>query len=255
MPYKDLPECLVLEFVGTLCLVVFAASTGVASYLIPGMNPYKEQVFIATTVGLVVGVATFLYGKISGAHINSSVSLAHAVAGLMPRKMFFPYLVVQILAGVVAGPILYLAFHTLNSPTHFGSTKIQDGATPFTGTVLEIIGTLLLTLATLVSSSSLKGKPARQAILCGFTIFILTIIIGPFSGASFNPSRSLGPAIASQLFKNQIVFWVGPWAGAIVAGLIFAARKKYSELGSKETKKKQEIDRGSRKEVRIPKNR
>lgn len=220
-PYQDLPKSLVLEFLGTVCLVVFAASTAITSFFLPGMNAYKEHVLIAATVGVVVGLTAFFFGKISGAHINPSVSLAHSITGIMPRRWFFPYFAVQILAAAVAGGILLLVFRGVVSPTHFGSTKIQNGATPLTGALLEVVGTFLLCYATLIASTKFKGKPATQATLSALTIFVLTVLIGPFTGASFNPARSLGPALASGIFENQIVFWIGPLVGSLLAGLVF----------------------------------
>ncbi|XP_078610901.1 uncharacterized protein LOC144881606 [Branchiostoma floridae x Branchiostoma japonicum] len=46
---------------------------------------------------------------------------------------------------------------------------------------------------------------------------------GPFSGASMNPARALGPAVAAGVWKNHYVWWVGPIIGALVAGLIYRA--------------------------------
>ena len=235
LPYKDLPKSMLLESLGTLALVVLAASTAIGSYLLKGMDPFKEHALIAVTVAIVVGLSTLLFGSVSGAHINPSVSLAHAISGVIPRRMLVPFFGGQIAAAVVSAAVLRVAFGSINSPTHFGLTKIQEGATPTTGLLLEIIGTFVLSCVALYSSMSLKGKPEKQAILSGVTIFVLTVLIGPFTGASFNPSRSLGPALASGIFENQVVYWVGPLTGAALAGSVFLL------LENKRAKKKKAI--------------
>ena len=38
---------------------------------------------------------------------------------------------------------------------------------------------------------------------------------------SINPARSFGPALAGHHWHGQWVFWVGPYAGALVAALVY----------------------------------
>jgi len=55
----------------------------------------------------------------------------------------------------------------------------------------------------------------------GGTLAILILLIGPLTGAGFNPARSLGPALASGYFSNLYVYVIGPAVGALIAGLLF----------------------------------
>ncbi|HEX6631969.1 MAG TPA: aquaporin, partial [Gemmatimonadaceae bacterium] len=48
-----------------------------------------------------------------------------------------------------------------------------------------------------------------------------TLVLAPYTGASLNPARSLGPAVASGLFEGQIIFWTAPIVGAAIAGLLY----------------------------------
>ena len=45
---------------------------------------------------------------------------------------------------------------------------------------------------------------------------------GPLTGAAMNPARWFGPAVVAQFFDNWYVYWIGPFLGAIVAGLLYA---------------------------------
>ncbi len=55
----------------------------------------------------------------------------------------------------------------------------------------------------------------------GLTVTADILAIGSRTGGSMNPARSFGPAIVSQWFEGQIVYWVGPILGAIAAGLLY----------------------------------
>ena len=46
------------------------------------------------------------------------------------------------------------------------------------------------------------------------SIFKLNFI----SGGSMNPARSFGPAAITGIWKNHLIYWIGPISGAILAG-------------------------------------
>jgi glycerol uptake facilitator-like aquaporin len=56
----------------------------------------------------------------------------------------------------------------------------------------------------------------------GLTIAIDIMMGGPLTGAAMNPARWFGPAVVSQFFDNWYVYWIGPFLGAIVAGLLYS---------------------------------
>jgi len=64
-------------------------------------------------------------------------------------------------------------------------------------------------------------RAVLQAIAVGGTLTVLILFIGPLTGAGFNPARSLGPALASGYISNLYVYVIGPFVGALLAGLLF----------------------------------
>jgi MIP family channel proteins len=212
-------ECLA-ELVGTYLLVLVGPASVVVSSLVPSMLGIESLFLIALTFGGTVGILILALGKHSGTVINPAVTVAAASARLLKKGMLAPYLTFQISGGLLAGVTLRFLFGSVDVKTSLGSTKLALGINPILGIIIEATGTFFLALSALIASSSTK-RPITQALLVGVTLFILIIFLGPLTGASFNPARSLGPSLASGYLENLYVYLVGPIFGALIAGVVF----------------------------------
>lgn len=175
--------------------------------------------------GLTVGVVITLLGGISGAQINPAVTTAIAAAGRLPKGRFIPYVLAQVAGALLAGLSLGLVFGQTGASTSLGSTKLASSVSPLEGTILEVAGTFVLAMSALTAGSFLKAH-LSQGVLVGTTLFALITLIGPLTGASFNPARSLGPSIFSDYFDDQFVYYLGPVLGGLAAGLTFTKVSK-----------------------------
>ena len=154
------------------------------------------------------------------------MTFANALAGTFRRELAVPYLVFQVFGACLAGLSLKIVFGSIDSSVRLDSTKLAVGITPLEGFALEFLETFVLATSALCASSFVRN-PAKQAIIVGATLFALIMLIGPLTGASFNPARSLGPSLFSGYFDDQILYWSAPILGAGSAGLIFVAVKKF----------------------------
>lgn len=207
------------ELLGTYLLVFLGPGSVVAASLL-GLAPIVSLVLVAAVFGGTVASMIRLLGWTSGANINPAVTVGSTLAGISRADLLIPYVLFQVAGALLAGLTLKIAFGFLSSTTSLGSTKLAAGVSPIEGIVLEILGTLVLVTSALAAASFLES-PAKQAVLVGGTLFVLIIFIGPLTGASLNPARSLGPSVFSGYFENQVVYYVGPLIGGAGAGLIF----------------------------------
>ncbi len=187
------------EFLGTYLLVLFGAGSVIVSEFIRGVT---ALVFVACIFGGTVAIVILLLGKHSGAHINPAVTLAHVFAGKTKTELILPYLCFQALGGIIAAFTLRLFFlNQFIMPADLGSTELAVGVTPLYGVLLEALGTFMLCSAALTATFYVR-RPIRQAALVGGTLSLLILLIGNLTGASFNPARSIGPALFRPLEQH-----------------------------------------------------
>lgn len=204
---------------GTYLLVFIGPGSAVIASLL-GLPSVEALGLVAGVFGGVVAAVILFLGRISGAHINPAITLSNAAAGFDKRGFTLPYIGFQIAWGLLAGLCLKLVFGTLVPSISLGSTKLGLGISPTEGIGLEIAGTFVLAMSALTAISFLRSA-VKQAFLVGGTLFVLIMLIGPLTGGSFNPVRSLGPSLFSGYFDNQLVYYVGPLIGGACAGLTF----------------------------------
>jgi glycerol uptake facilitator protein len=212
---------------GTYVLVVIGPGSVVAVAQ-SGFAPTESLLVVALVFGAVVAGVIVLLGPMSGAIINPALTLASAAAGLLRKSMVIPYIAFQFAGALVAGLTLKVAFSGTHSASYLGSTRLALGISPVEGTAIEMAGTFVLALAALTASTFLNSRFA-QALLVGSTLFVLIMVIGPLTGASFNPARSLGPSVFAGYFGNQLIYYVGPFIGGLLAGLTFAGAKSVAK--------------------------
>jgi aquaporin Z len=219
--YHRLSTSLLAEFIGTFALIFIGAGAGALG--IGGL------VGVALAHGFVIVGFAYSYGHISGTHINPAVTLGVWAAGKIDAGRAFSYIVFQIAGGVVGalvlrwvlgGPETGLGRTALASGLQVGGTTIT--ITAAIGLVLEAILTFFLVNA--VMNAGISGKatiPGGLAI--GLTLAFCILMGGPLTGASLNPARSIGPAVATGNFDNLWVYLVGPALGGVLAGVLYKA--------------------------------
>lgn len=214
-----LSTALIAELIGTFALVFIGA--GAAALGIGGL------VGVAFAHGLVLVGFVYAYGHLSGTHVNPAVTFGVWLAGKMPAGRAAAYVVTQLIGGAIAG--FALAFCLGGTGTGLGATVLAKGleaggtvidVTPATGVVIELVLTFFLVNAVL--NAAVGGKAKNHAgMAIGLTLTFCILLGGPLTGASVNPARSFGPALATGNWADFWVYLVGPLAGGAVAALLY----------------------------------
>jgi aquaporin NIP len=172
---------------------------------------------IALVFGLVIMAMVYAIGHLSGAHINPAVTAAFALTRHFPPREALAYVLAQCL-GAVAGALVLLAAWT-DKPAALGATVPSVSAG--TAVVYETVLTALLMFVIVAVATDTRAVGAAAAIAIGGTIGLDALFGGPVTGASMNPARSLGPALAAGEWRDFWVYVVGPLAGASIGALAY----------------------------------
>jgi aquaporin NIP len=179
------------------------------------------QVGVALTFGLVVMAMIYATGHLSGAHINPAVTLAFTLTRHFPAREAVAYVAAQC-AGAIAGALALLAVWP-NQPAQLGATVPAAGIGAGSALVYELLLTAILMFTIIAVATDTRAVGAAAAIAIGGAVGLDALFGGPVTGASMNPARSLGPAIAAWEWRDFWIYVVGPVAGAALAAFAYQA--------------------------------
>jgi len=172
---------------------------------------------VSLVFGLVIMAMIYATGHLSGAHINPAVTIAFTLTRHFPVRDAVAYISAQ-LAGATAAALVLLAAWS-DKPAQLGATV----PTVATGTALlyEVILTALLMFVIIAVATDTRAVGAAAALAIGGTVGLDALFGGPITGASMNPARSFGPALASGTWTDFRIYVTGPIAGAALGAFAY----------------------------------
>jgi aquaporin TIP len=223
----------IAEFVGTFALIFVGAGSILAltTQFEPAItNPGAQGVYggltlvaVAFAHGLAIAVMVSAVGHISGGHFNPAVTLGFVVTRRIAGMLALVYWSMQFLGATAAALLLRWFFSEhVRQLTNLGAPGIGGGVDHWQALVIELILTFFLVwviFATAVDPGGTFKSIAGLAI--GLTITLDVFMGGPLTGAAMNPARAFGPELLSRHWDDAWVWYVGPFAGAVIAALAY----------------------------------
>jgi aquaporin NIP len=180
-----------------------------------------DSLGIAFAFGLGLALAIAALGHISGGHFNPAVSLGLAAARKFPPKEVIPYWIAQLVGGFAA--VLAVALVYSGGAVDALDTAPGVGISNGGALLLELIATALfvIVICTVATDDRAPWKGVMAPLLIGLFIFTAAVGIGPASGGSFNPARSIAPAIWNGNLDDLWIYLVGPLVGGVIGGAMW----------------------------------
>lgn len=197
------------EMLGTFMLVL----AGAGGAILNGEGRISLSAAVVAP-GLTVMAVILFMGAISGAHLNPVVSLAFALRRDFPWRRLPGYVLVQLVGALLACLFLEAIFGDVQQ---LGATLPGTGYADWQALLMETALTVGLVSVILGTASAAQNVGAIAALAVGGYIALAGLWSAPVSGASMNPARSFGPALASGDFAGYWVYVAGPLAGALIA--------------------------------------
>ena len=215
---------LAAEFLGTAFLV-FVGVGSVPALLI--VNEANGSTFSGSDLGIIslafatiVVVTVYVFGYISGNHINPAVTIGLAVTGKFPWSSVPAYITAQVL-GAIAGSLTIVGVLGMKaSDVGLGVAAYGDGIGWYQAFFAEFVGTFLLVFA-VFGVIHRKAAPGWAGLAIGLVVFAAIIPVAPTTGASINPARTTGPMIVQQVLGGDVTW--AQWPVYVVAELLAGA--------------------------------
>lgn len=215
------------EFFGTFWLVLGGCGSAVLAAAFPEVG--IGLVGVSFAFGLTVLTMAYAIGHISGCHLNPAVSIGLFVGGRFPADKLLPYIVAQVLGGIVAGGVLYLIAsgkagfdvsagfasngYGLHSPGQYSL---------FAALLTEVVMTMMFLLI-IMGSTDKRAPQGFAPIAIGLGLTLIHLISIPVTNTSVNPARSTGVAlfVGDWALGQLWLFWIAPIIGAALGAWIY----------------------------------
>jgi aquaporin TIP len=214
---RDSIRHFVAEFVGIFALVVVG---GAALINAQSRGSGAGLLEVALAHGLILAVMVTATMRISG-HFNPAVTLGFLATRRIEPVMAGVYIVAQLLGAMLAAYALRALLPEADAmAARLGGQAVASNISGGQAIGLEALATFFLVF-TIFGTAVDPNAPRVGGLAIGLTVTADILAIGPLTGASMNPARSFGPAVASGIFEGQVVYWTGPILGGLAAALLY----------------------------------
>ncbi|MCL7411866.1 MAG: aquaporin family protein [Methanosarcinaceae archaeon] len=241
MPETGILKRSLAELIGTFALVFIGTGAAVITLLLAagqankggfnigiGYGGLGDWLAIGLAFGFIIMCMIYVFGHISGTHINPAVTIALWATKRFPTSDVIPYILAQ-LTGATLGSLCLLAILGTRAATigGLGATAPFEGVTYAQAILSEGIATFLLMLTIMGVAVDRRAPGQFAGFAIGMVVAVDIIVTGNITGSSLNPARTFGPYLVDTLFGGPNlwnffpIYIIGPILGAVVAAFLY----------------------------------
>ncbi|TOE98848.1 aquaporin Z [Vibrio parahaemolyticus] len=216
------------EAFGTFWLVLGGCGSAVLAAGFPDVG--IGLLGVALAFGLTVLTMAFAIGHISGCHLNPAVTVGLWAGGRFDTKDVAPYIIAQVIGGLIAGGILYViatgqaGFDVVGSG--FAANGYGEHSPGQYSMLAALVSEIVMTMMFLIVIMGATDKRAPQGfapIAIGLRLTLIHLISIPVTNTSVNPARSTAVAmyVGDWAVSQLWLFWVAPIVGGVLGAVIY----------------------------------
>jgi glycerol uptake facilitator protein len=232
-PVPALSRRVAAEFLGTAVLVAGGPGAATAVGILAASTGTRvteaEWGVIGLAHALALGGAIYMFGAISGGHINPAVTIALASMRRFPWSDVVPYVAAQLVGGFVGALAIISYFGKAGASVgHLGATAPAPGVPYARAMLAEAVGTFILMLIVMALAVDKRAPAGWAGLMIGLVLGGVIMALGPATGASLNPARTFGPYLGNTTFGGPNdwtyfpIYLIGPIVGAGLAAFTYA---------------------------------
>ncbi|EHK9051577.1 aquaporin Z [Vibrio vulnificus] len=216
------------ELFGTFWLVLGGCGSAVLAAALPDVGIGLLGVSLA--FGLTVLTMAFAIGHISGCHLNPAVTIGLWAGGRFEAKEMVPYILAQVIGGVIAGGVLYtiasgqMGFDAVSSGfASNGYGEHSPGGYSLTSALVTEVVMTMMFLLVILGATDQRAPQGFAPIAIGLCLTLIHLISIPVTNTSVNPARSTGVAlyVGDWATAQLWLFWVAPILGALLGAVAY----------------------------------
>ncbi|HHX8437373.1 TPA: aquaporin Z [Vibrio diabolicus] len=216
------------EAFGTFWLVLGGCGSAVLAAGFPDVG--IGLLGVALAFGLTVLTMAFAIGHISGCHLNPAVTVGLWAGGRFETKDVAPYIIAQVIGGLIAGGILYViatgqaGFDVVGSG--FAANGYGEHSPGQYSMLAALVSEVIMTMMFLIVIMGATDKRAPQGfapIAIGLCLTLIHLISIPVTNTSVNPARSTAVAmyVGDWAVSQLWLFWIAPILGGVLGAVIY----------------------------------
>jgi len=215
------------EFVGTFWLVLGGCGSAVLAAAFPNVG--IGLLGVALAFGLTVLTMAFAIGHISGCHLNPAISVGLWAGGRFPASQLGPYIVAQVLGGIVGAGVLYLiatgksGFAVSAGFAANGYGAHSPGGYSLTAALITEVVMTMMFLIIIMGATDKRAPQGLAPVAIGLGLTLIHLISIPVTNTSVNPARSTGVAlfVGDWAIAQLWLFWLAPILGGVLGAVVY----------------------------------
>ncbi|MEW6273013.1 MAG: aquaporin Z [Thermodesulfobacteriota bacterium] len=221
-----MPNRFAAELLGTFWLTFGGCGSAVLAAAFPEVG--IGLVGVSFAFGLTLLTMAYAIGHVSGCHINPAVSVGLAAGGRFSASELAPYIVAQVVGGILGAAVLYVIasgkpdFVLGGFAANGYGEHSPGGYSLLAALVCEVVMTFFFLLI-ILGSTDARVPVGFAGLPIGLGLTLIHLVSIPVTNTSVNPARSTGPAVfvGGWALEQLWLFWLAPILGAALAGLFY----------------------------------
>lgn len=231
------------ELIGTWMLVIVGPGAAAVTLMlaegerkasgfnigIGALGGLGDWLAIGLAFGIIVAVAIYIFGPVSGCHINPAVTIGLWATKRFPTRELVPYLTAQFAGAALGSATLLLMLGSKGSTVGgLGAPGIFPGITMTGAFVAELVGTFILVLTIMGVAVDKRAPQGWAGLIIGLAVAGVIITMGNISGQGINPARSFGPILINSLAGGPngwstfpLIYLFAPIIGGTLAAVVY----------------------------------